>query len=314
MKIISFFDRHRRWNDKRIKLLQKVGVYGLYNLFLDAVANLYLSLYFKLTSLEHNIQKQNARVAKDLIISLTSFPGRIGYIWMTIESLFRQEVLPERIVLYLSKNQFPEMDEQLPHSLKRLKSRGLDIRFVDDDLRSHKKYYYAMNDFPDKTIITVDDDCLYPEDIIGVLWRTHLDHPNAIVGNRVKKIYSSIPRYEHWPAIEYKLESKDLLFIGCAGILYPPKSLYSDAFKVHLIKTLAYTADDIWLSCMARLNGMSMISTGYNYHHLRILIWGDKPLYATNSRGGNQDAVDNLNEYYLKTIGKRPFIDMVGDI
>lgn len=231
---------------------------------------------------------------------------------MTIETLLRQSLKPEKIIVYLSMQQFKKGEDDLPQKLRKLQLRGVEFKFVDGDLRSHKKYYYVMQEFPDKTIITVDDDCLYPEDLVHVLWETHLEYPEAVVGNRAKKIYPNIPRYEHWPQINDRAVSKDFLFVGCAGILYPPHCLHKDAFDEALIRKLSFSADDIWLSCMARLHGTQMVSTGYDYHHLRLLIYGDTPLLATNAIGGNQNVVEQLNEYYFNLLGKRPFIDLIG--
>lgn len=312
MKSISFFDRHRKWNNKRNIVLQKVGFYGLYNLLLDIIANIYFNCRFRLSSSRYRLNSIAKSRCKDLIISLTSYPKRIGYVWMTIETLLRQDVLPEKIILYLSKRQFPKQYDDLPANLLKLQNRGLEIIFVDDDLRSHKTYYYAMTEFPDKCVLTVDDDCLYPEDMIKALWDTHLQYPQAIVGNRAKQIFNVIPRYEHWPSVDKKKLSDDLLFVGCAGILYPPCSLHKDAFDIDLIRKLAFSADDIWLSCMARLKGTGMASTGYEYHHLRTFIPGDTPLLDENAKGGNQQTVENLNQYYMEKIGKRPFVDLIG--
>ena len=55
--------------------------------------------------------------------------------------------------------------------------RGLDIRFVDGDLRSHKKYFYAFQEFTEKVIVTVVDDALYPEELTKALWQYHFEHP-----------------------------------------------------------------------------------------------------------------------------------------
>lgn len=155
MKSISFFDRHRKWNNKRNIVLQKVGFYGLYNLLLDIIANIYFNCRFRLSSSRYRLNSIAKSRCKDLIISLTSYPKRIGYVWMTIETLLRQDVLPEKIILYLSKRQFPKQYDDLPANLLKLQNRGLEIIFVDDDLRSHKKYYYAMTEFPDKCVLTV---------------------------------------------------------------------------------------------------------------------------------------------------------------
>lgn len=313
MKPIAFFDRHRKWNNKRNRILDKVRFYSIYNLIWDVIANVYLKCYFYFTKSRFYLSRPDAIRCSDVIISFTSYPKRIGYVWQTVESLLRQSALPERIILYLSEDQFPKGNKNLPTRLLNLMSRGLEIKFVEGDLRSHKKYFYAMQEFYDKTIITVDDDCLYPEDIIQTLWETHCEYPDAVVGNRAKHVYSMIPRYEHWPAVDHRMKSFDLLFVGCAGILYPPHTLHSDVFDIPLIRRLAFSADDIWLSCMGRLKRTPMVSTGYDYHHLRTLILADTPLLDANAKGGgNQQTVDNLNNYYLHTMGKRPFVDMVG--
>lgn len=311
MGIIRFFDRRRQWNNSRVKWLDRLHFYGIFNVLWDGIANIVLAIYFKLTSKRYSIEKLPQRVRDGLIISFTSFPKRIGYVWMTVESLLRQEYLPERIILYLSKDQFPDGNTGLPKSLLKMCSRGLDIRFVEGDLRSHKKYFYAFQEFPDKVIITVDDDALYPEDLIKTLWKLHLENPEAIIGNRAKRIYSSIPVYEHWPQICGKIKCRDLLFIGCAGILYPPHVMHEDVFDVDLIKKLAFSADDIWLSCMARLNHADMMSTGYDYHHLQVLIPGNVTLIGVNALGNNRETVDKINRYYEAKIGKRPFVDML---
>lgn len=311
MQIISFFDRHRKWNNKRIAGLDRIHFYGVYNAIWDVIANVVLGVWFKLTS--HKYSLNRSHICNDLVVSFTSFPLRISRVWMTIESLLRQTCVPSVIVLYLSKIQFPGEYDDLPKSLLRLRKRGLDIRFVDGDIRSHKKYFYAFNDFPGCSIITVDDDALYPENLIETLWTLHRKYPDTVIGNRAKRIYPSIPRYEHWPAINYQEYNPDLIFIGCAGILYPPDSFHPDVFNVDLIKHLAFSTDDIWLSCMARLNGTPMLVSGYDYHHLQTLIPGNITLIGHNAQGSNQKTVEDLNKYYFDKIGKRPFIDLVGN-
>ena len=49
----------------------------------------------------------------NLAVSLTSYPPRIGNLWMTIHSLFRQTILPGHIVLYLSHEDFPKGKENI---------------------------------------------------------------------------------------------------------------------------------------------------------------------------------------------------------
>ena len=47
------------------------------------------------------------------------------------------------------------------------------IEFKDEDLRSHKKYYYTIKEYPDDIMITVDDDIFYRSDMIAKLMAYH---------------------------------------------------------------------------------------------------------------------------------------------
>ena len=57
----------------------------------------------------------------ELIVSLTTYPARIDTIWMTIDSLMRQTIRPLHLILYLSENEFSNLDGDLPPSLLRYK-------------------------------------------------------------------------------------------------------------------------------------------------------------------------------------------------
>ena len=87
--------------------------------------------------------RNNKVVKKAIIISLTSFPTRIKNVWMTCATLLNQDVDNVHVVLWLSKEQFPRGMADLPKKLIWLTDKGLDIRFVNDDLRPHKKYVCA---------------------------------------------------------------------------------------------------------------------------------------------------------------------------
>lgn len=85
---------------------------------------------------------------------------------------------PDEIILWLAEEQFNGIDS-LPKALLEQQKRGLTIRFCDD-LRSHKKYYYTMQEYPRDIVILVDDDMFYPKDTIKKLWKLHKKYPNDI--------------------------------------------------------------------------------------------------------------------------------------
>ena len=81
---------------------------------------------------------------KKIVVSLTTFPARIDECYFAIKSLMIQSYPADRIILWLAKNQFP--DEKLPSKYDKLIARGLEVRYCEEDLRSHKKYYYALQE------------------------------------------------------------------------------------------------------------------------------------------------------------------------
>lgn len=111
------------------------------------------------------LPKQRTTQGERMVVSLTTFPLRIGKVHLTIQSILRQSRPADRILLWLSKEEFPE-EAQLPANLLRLKEKGLDIRFCDN-IRSFKKVFYTAQEFENDVIVTADDDALYPGKLAG---------------------------------------------------------------------------------------------------------------------------------------------------
>jgi hypothetical protein len=189
--------------------------------------------------------------ARDLSIevSLTSFPARINEVYITIETIFLQTVKADNITLWLSLEQFP--DRVIPKELEEQKNRGLTVEFVADDLRSHKKYYYAFKRQKDNVVITFDDDVFYPENTIESLLQGHLKFPKAVICNRGHKIEikdENVLSYKNW-CHNYNscLPSNLAVPTGVGGVLYPPDSYHLDIFNIADFKEICFYADDLWL-------------------------------------------------------------------
>ena len=118
-----------------------------------------------------------------IVVSLTSYPARIHSVYRVIDNILSQTRKPDRILLWLAESQFPEKERNLPGELMKETERGLEIRWCRD-LRPHKKYLYAMKEFPEDILITVDDDLVYPDDMIDVLYQSYVKHPRAVSAMR----------------------------------------------------------------------------------------------------------------------------------
>ena len=199
---------------------------------------------------------------KKIIVSLTTIPSRIKAVSVVVEIMLRQTVKPDKIVLYLGQEFIKDIE--LPKELIYLTKKGLDIRYRED-LKPHTKYYYAMQEFSNDIIITVDDDILYPKTLIESLMKSYHKYPKAISCMRAHKItYNSdgtIKPYNQWYGrVKGNMKpSHNLLATGVGGVLYPPHSFTKDAFNVEKIKELSFKADDIWLKVMEWINDVKVV-------------------------------------------------------
>ena len=164
-------------------------------------------------------EAENSAGQKDGV-SLTTFPLRIGKVHLTIQSILRQSRPADRILLWLSKEEFPE-EAQLPANLLRLKEKGLDIRFCDN-IRSFKKVFYTAQEFENDVIVTADDDALYPENWLEGLWDTHEKYPGCVCCCRAHEITfegGRVAPYQEWYGLspDKKGPSEALFPVGVGG-------------------------------------------------------------------------------------------------
>lgn len=255
----------------------------------------------------------------NLIVSLTSFPARIDNVWKTILSLKRQSWLPSKIILWLSLEEFP--NREIPQSLSSMIDHLFNVEFVDRNLRSHKKYLYAFNAYPESAIVTVDDDVFYHKDVVKNLVETSLQYPGAVIANRVRQIKWDGDRllpYEQWVKRGffdkdwgYPADASDLFPVGVDGVLYPPGALDRQVCNVDLFMELTPMADDIWLNAMTRRNKTRVIYTGWKYRQIPVRSEGAPCLEDVNC-GGNlndiqfQKVRDYFKEKYASDIYAGP--------
>ena len=236
-----------------------------------------------------------------VIVSITTYQDRIDTVHYTIRTLLNQTYKPDMIILWLA-DEFKDVD--LPKELLELKEYGLEIRYCKE-LRSHKKYYFAMKEFPNDIIITFDDDIIYPENQIEKLITTSKKFPGCVVANEVNKLVFDkdfeLLYQRHEGDSSFGLTPQTMLLpIGCGGVLYPPHSLDSEVFNEDNIIETAYTTDDLWLKAMAIKNGVKAVKTEKWIRTLSCVAGSQKTHLAQVNRlgGGNEEAMRKIfNEY-----------------
>lgn len=206
----------------------------------------------------------NRRFKGPVIVSMTSFPGRINNAWITIESILQQDAEIGKIVLILSTQEFPS--KHLPNSIRRQLKRGLEVLWVPDNIKSYKKLLSIIA-FPGSPIITVDDDIIYSRSCISQLLEIAKKNPGTIIGHRGHRVSynhdNTVRSYKTWEPIKSFSAGDNIFLTGSGAIYYPPDILAgSIALGFHLGFQLCPTADDVWMWAFSNHHKITRICTG----------------------------------------------------
>lgn len=241
--------------------------YSFLRYLVRTVANFILPVYFRLTGGRSLYRLKSTQVCEEgsgVIVSLTTYPGRINTVWLAIETILRQSVKPDAVILWLSSEQFGGISD-LPRSLLVLVDRGLRIEFRKGDLRSHKKYFYTRKEFPKATLVLVDDDIFYPTTMLGDLIELSRRYEGRVICRFAKKVEwidgGQLSPYITWKKINDSRLREDIFFGSGGGVLIPPNAVHEDILNEKSFLENSPTADDIWLNAMCRLVSREMIST-----------------------------------------------------
>lgn len=266
-----------------------------------------LNVLIKLAPLpKSGVNKEYRR--ERIIASLTSYPGRIDVVYYAIKSIMLQTCKPDRIILWLAESQFPE--KMLPSKLLSLQKKGLEIKYCED-LRSHKKYFHALQEQkPDELIITFDDDIIYNTYTIERAIKKHQEFPKAIVANYVRKIFveenGMLGSYSKWGKPDNKKPSMEVSPLTGSGCLYPYGCMPQETFRWDIIQQDALNADDIWIGFMSKILDTPIVETDMRATRFSgVGSSQDTSLYSENgANGGNDKVIDNLSRRYPEVVKK----------
>lgn len=235
--------------------------------------------------------QKNWHQGQELIVTLTSYAPRYPMLHHCINSLLRQSLQPNRILLYVAKAD----QGHLPKSLLSLESRGLEIRYVPD-LRSHKKYYFARQEFPNAILVTADDDLFYPQNWLKQLWISYLCNPQSIHCHRAHLLRMNdqgdwLP-YRQW---DYESQgitgpSLELFPTGNGGVLYPPGSLPEGVLRLDELMAYAPKVDDVWLRLWTRKMGITVCKV--KPYYTRFVEIPSSQVVSLNQSNYSEDAND----------------------
>jgi hypothetical protein len=219
------------------------------------------------------------------IVSLTTIPPRFPHLPRKLASLLKQSVPASAIELYIPKayRRFPGEVPKLPPLPE-----GVTVVTVDRDFGPGTKLLPALEKWhgQDVDILICDDDRLQDRDWIKRLTYSRGSRPNDIICERgwsISDRFGIVQSQILMPrAIQSKRQGRTLSYrlkrMLSFGLHHPKRSLYEmggyvDVFEGFLgalipsgampaiawsIPDVLWTVDDVWLSGMAKLNGVGV--------------------------------------------------------
>lgn len=244
----------------------------------------------------------------DVIVSFTSFPARINDVHLVVNCLLRQTVLPKKIILWLSDTQFKGI--AVPENLAVLQGDIFEIRYVEGDIRSHKKYHYVLKEFPEERILIVDDDLYYPTDMIEKMLDASKAHPEAVIcrfGSIAKfRDGHILPYRDWWREVSGVSDDPNFFFGSGGGTLLRKNMLHPDVLDIESAMKLTPLADDVWLNAMVNLAGTPKHKVRFG----QILQTTEQTFRLTSLNVGNDANTSQIADIisYYEAKGLNPFV------
>ena len=242
-------------------------------------------------------------------VSLTSISSRIPTLPQTIRSLLEQSYSYLKVNLYLSKEPYlldegvPELSTKLSDLLKEAGDR-FRISYVENSGPYRKLLPYLWENWGcSKTVVTVDDDTIYPSDWLEGLLEAHSIY-GCVVGYRghqVKFNKKGIAPYRQWMRSGISHNPSPLILpTGKDGILYNTAFFPSSVMNLKDALQIAPTVDDLWFRWNLALNGINtyLLNTDYESETFEETDYSSSLYLNFNRQGGNDVAIAKLEQYF----------------
>lgn len=247
--------------------------------------------------------KVKKTIESKLLVSLTSYKERIATLPQVFDALLTQTKKADKILLTIFKDDEKYLTEKIKNyfTLKKV-----DLLVVDENLKPHLKYFYAMKKYRDYAIVTVDDDMIYAKDMLESLYNSYMENPNVISARRVHKMKrdrdGKLLPYKKW---DYECKtvttpSMELFATGVGGVLYPPDILkISDENLPDIYNVL--TADDVYLKYLENKFNIKVLWVKNNQVLGKEIKTGEVQTNALNKI----NVIANKNDDYIKAFLER---------
>lgn len=222
--------------------------------------------------LKKNCPPCHTPIKKDVVVTLTTTPMRIKRIWPTLNSILQQSERPEKIYLWIPKKfkRFPEHKIlQVPSFIKN--NSYIQVEYIENDFGPATKLLPCLKLFAqeDKKIIVIDDDRVYPRDLIKDLLKYEAMDPKVAIGIAGTVVVGQY--YREYRAAK-KITMVDVL-LGYKGYLVKTHFFSEAVFNYPSNLPEAFFEDDAWFGGHLEKNGIRriLVPTKLSMHNIMTL-------------------------------------------
>lgn len=205
-----------------------------------------------------------------VVFTLTTLPSRVNHILPILKSLYNQTIKPDDIYLTVPmRSRRLGKGYDIPENVRDLCT----IVTVKKDYGPITKILGAliMENDPDTIIITVDDDIIYPKNMIETFLSYHKKYPNEALGSSGLSLGGSLFKYsikfnqkksDYWFTMSVAKEGKKVdIIYGYAGALYvrkffPSFKIFQKYLKCIMNDKDLFRNDDVTLSYFLNKDGI----------------------------------------------------------
>jgi len=226
-----------------------------------------------------------------VVISLTTIPDRLDHIRPALHSLLDQSRRPDRIVLNLPEvSRRQQQGYDVPGYLKQLSC--IEIHRCDRDWGPATKFMPTLQTEtdPDTIIIVIDDDQIYPRNMVEDFVEHAKKLPKAALCSRGHAIPAGMVHTRRDTIYGTDItEPRPVEIIqGSAGFLVRPRFFSEEIFDYESGPPEAFFNDDIWLAGHFAGRRVERFVVPFGNCYSRISTWSAKRTLSLNE-GENSD-------------------------